>query len=171
MEALTLTLPSMYLHDQKEIGVSVGVAGSVRSGLSTIASTIYVVILTNRLNKTVPAAVGPAVIAAGLPESSVVDLLGALAIGTADAFKAVPGLTLEIQSVAVTAYKNGSTAAYSTVFLASLAFTGTGILLSLLIPDVKSRMTDQVAATLHRKQDEKALELEMQENGKLDQDA
>ncbi len=55
MEALTLTLPGMYIRDQNEIGVAVGVAGSVRSALSTLASTIYVAILNNRLAETVPA--------------------------------------------------------------------------------------------------------------------
>ncbi|OCT45295.1 hypothetical protein CLCR_05641 [Cladophialophora carrionii] len=158
MEALTLTLPGMYIRDQNEIGVAVGVAGSVRSALSTLASTIYVTILNNRLAETVPAAVRPAVTTAGLPVSSVPALLAALSLGTPDAFSKVQGLTSQIQEVAINAYKEGNTSAYRTVFFASLAFTGTGILLSLFAPSVDDQMTDSVAVTLHKKKEEKDLE-------------
>ncbi|EXJ56035.1 hypothetical protein A1O7_08966 [Cladophialophora yegresii CBS 114405] len=158
MEALTLTLPGMYIRDQNEIGVAVGVAGSVRSALSTLASTIYVTILNNRLAETVPAAVRPAVTTAGLPVSSVPALLAALSLGTPDAFSKVQGLTSPIQEVAINAYKEGNTSAYRTVFFASLAFTGTGILLSLFTPSVDAQMTDSVAVTLHKKKEEKDLE-------------
>jgi hypothetical protein len=158
MEALTLTLPGMYIRDQNEIGVAVGVAGSVRSALSTLASTIYVAILNNRLAESVPAAVTPAVTEAGLPASSVPALLAALSLGTPDAFSAVQGLTSRIRDVGLAAFKEGNTAAYRTVFFASLAFTGTGIILSLFAPSVDAKMTDNVAVTLHKKKEEKDLE-------------
>ena len=162
MEALTLTLPGMYIRDQEEIGVALGVAGSVRSSLSTLASTIYVTILNNRLAATVPAAVGPAVVNAGLPESSVTQLLTALAAGTEAALSAVPGITANIVGVATIAYKEGSTSAYRTVFLASLAFTGVGVLLSLFAPSIDDKMTDKVAVKLHQRKEEKELEQEKQ---------
>lgn len=162
MEALTLTLPGMYIQDQEQIGVAIGVAGSVRSALSTLASTIYVAILNNRLAATVPAAVAPAVVDAGLPEGSVSSLLAALAVGTPAALNAVDGITPSIINTATTAYKDGSTSAYRTVFLASLAFTGTGIILSLFAPSVDDQMTDKVAVKLHKKKEEKELEQEKQ---------
>ncbi len=158
MEALTLTLPGMYIRDQKEIGVAVGVAGSVRSALSTLASTIYVTILNNRLAETVPATVTPAAVAAGLPRSSIPALLLALASGTQSAFDQVKGLTPAIEEISVSAYKTGTTSAYRTIFLVSLAFTGTGIILSLFAPSVDSKMTNNVAVTLHKKKEEKDLE-------------
>lgn len=162
MEALTLTLPGMYIDNQEEIGVAIGVAGSVRSSLSTLASTIYVAILNNRLAITVPEAVAPAAVKAGLPESSVSQLLSALAVGTPAALNAVDGITSNIINVATVAYKDGSTSAYRTVFLASLAFTGTGILLSLFAPSVDNRMTNKVAVKLHKRKEEKELEHEKQ---------
>lgn len=158
MEALTLTTPGMYIHDQQEIGVAVGVAGSVRSALSTLASTIYVTILNNRLASRVPAAVTPAAIDAGLPSGSVPSLLTALGLGTAEAFSEVEGLTTEIENIAIDAYKNGSTAAYRTVFYASFAFTGLGVILSLFIPSLDSKMTNDVAVQLHNRKEEKDLE-------------
>lgn len=162
LEALTFTLPGMYIQAQEEIGVAVGVAGSVRSTLSTIASTIYVAILTNRLATTVPAAVVPAVVLAGIPKSSIPSLLAALELQTPAAFSDVQGLTPRIEEIAVTAYKQGSMRAYRTVFLASLAFSGIGVLLSLFVPSIDSRMTDSIAVKIHKGKEEKGLENEAQ---------
>lgn len=158
VEALAFTLPGMYIHAQEEIGVAVGVAGSVRSTLSTLASTIYVTILNNRLTTTVPEAVIPAVVAAGLPRASIPSLLSALESGQSASLNGIKGLTPAIENIAVAAYKHGSMSAYQTVFLASIAFSGTGILLSLLIPSIDSRMTDDIAVTLHRGKESKDLE-------------
>jgi hypothetical protein len=148
----------MYIHNQEEIGVAIGVAGSVRSSLSTLASTIYVAILNNRLAITIPAAVTPAVMRAGFDKSLVSELLSALAIGTPEALNAVKDITPNIINVATVAYKDGSTSAYRTVFLASLAFTGTGIVLSLFAPSIDNRMTNKVAVKLHKRREEKELE-------------
>jgi hypothetical protein len=70
-EVVTQTLVGICVRDQKQIGIAVGIAGSIRSVISTIWSAISVTVLNNRLNTTLPSTVGLAAIDAGLPRSSV----------------------------------------------------------------------------------------------------
>ncbi|EXJ92018.1 hypothetical protein A1O3_00568 [Capronia epimyces CBS 606.96] len=155
MESITQTLVGICVRNQKEIGTAVGMAGSVRSVISTIASTIYIIVLDNRLKKTLPGAVVPAVERAGLPASSIPALMAALATNSESAYDAVKGLTPQILSVAQNAYKEGSSRAYSTVFLVTLAVSGLSVVLSLIAPNVDHLMTNHVAVMLqHQKKDE-----------------
>ena len=124
-----------------------GIAGTVRSAFSSVAATIYVVILSNRLSTTIPAFVPPALIKAGLPTSSVASFIGAMTTGS---FDGIPGLTPQIIEIGTLAYKNASAAAYRTVFLATIAFSGVAIVVSLFCPNVDDRMTSEVVVTLHK---------------------
>jgi hypothetical protein len=123
-EGVTQTLVGICVRNQKEIGIAVGIAGSFRSAISTIWSTIFVTVLNNRLASAVPAAVAPAATSAGLPASSVTDLLTVLAAGTDAAFDTVKGLTPRILEVAQEAYHQGQTSAYHTVYYVSIAVGG-----------------------------------------------
>ncbi|KAL2844095.1 siderophore iron transporter [Aspergillus pseudoustus] len=148
VEAQTFTLPGLYIQNQDDIGAAVGVAGSFRSVISTTASTIFVAILNNRLASTVPSAVTPAVLRAGLPESSVPDLLTALPPDTAATVEDVVGMTPAIQTIAVEAFKTGSLSAYRTVFYSTIFCTVFGILCSIFMPRVDHLMTNEVSVRL-----------------------
>jgi hypothetical protein len=145
-----LTISGIAITDQAEIGTAIGVGASLRSTVSTIASTIYTVILTNRLSTTIPKEVPPKLIAAGLPASSVASFLSAVAVGTPEAFSKVVGLTSEIETVGVAAYKLASSHAYQTVFYSTIAFSVLTILGACGAPNVDSYMTGKVVATLHK---------------------
>lgn len=148
-ESLCLTNAGVEVEDQQEIGTAVGMAGSIRSAISTVAASVYVVVLTNRLGETIPAEVPPAIVAAGLPASSVVPFLGAFATGD---FSGIKGLTPKILAAGVAAYKLASAHAYRTVFLTSIAFSGVAVIITLWAPNVGDKMTSQVATTLHAKE-------------------
>lgn len=145
-------MASIYIQDQRDIGTAVGITGSVRSGVSTIGTAVYTVILSNKLAKNIPALVIPAVTEAGLPASSVRQFLGALS-GTGD-MTTVPGINQNISTVGLAAYKLATVEAYRVVFYATLAFGAVGIILALCAPNVDDRMTDKVTATLHGKGDD-----------------
>lgn len=147
-ESLCLTIAGIELEDQQEIGTAVGMAGSLRSAISTVAASVYVVVLTNRLGATIPAEVPPAVVTAGLPADSVVGFMGGFATGN---FTDVEGLTPQILSVGVAAYKLANAHAFETVFYTSLAFTGIALVISFWAPNVGHKMTSEIAATLHAK--------------------
>uniref|UniRef100_L2FNY1 Trichothecene efflux pump n=1 Tax=Colletotrichum fructicola (strain Nara gc5) TaxID=1213859 RepID=L2FNY1_COLFN len=71
-------------------------AGSIRFLISAVGSSVYNVILSNRLAETVPARVPAAVVGAGLPEASVADF-----IAGADAFRTVFFANIGFSVVAV----------------------------------------------------------------------
>jgi hypothetical protein len=153
MDTTGLTITGIAIKDQAEIGTAVGLAGSVRSAVSTIAQVIYTTILTNRLQKTIPQEVPPKLIAAGLPASSVSSFLSAVAVGTPDAFAKVEGLTAAIEATGIAAYKVASAHAYQTVFYSTIAFSGVAVILTFLVPNVDDRMTNSVPVTLlHNKE-------------------
>lgn len=150
-EAIVLPLATICIRDQNEIGTAAGIAGSTRSAISTVASTIYTVVLTARIGKTIPAIVPAAVINAGLPSSSVVDYMKAIATGgSASALAAIEGISPDILAAGAKAYELAYSDSYRTIFLTSIAFGVSGITCSFFVPNIEGLMTDNVAATLTR---------------------
>jgi len=148
----------MVIPSQSEIGTASGIAGSLRSTVSTIATTIYTVILSNRLAHTIPTEVPPKLIAAGLPPSSVSSFLSAITVGTPEAFSKVAGLTSAIETVGIEAYKVASSHAYQTVFYSTIAFSVLALICAFLTPNVDELMTGRVVATVHKHMDEETAE-------------
>ncbi|EXJ78178.1 hypothetical protein A1O3_09339 [Capronia epimyces CBS 606.96] len=159
-ESISFTLTTVLVDDQTEVGTAAGLGGSARSGISTVCSVIYTVVLSNRLASTVPAQVVPAVTAAGLPASSVASFLTALTAGTPDAYAKIPGITNAILAAGQQAYKTANADAYRTVSLTTLAFGGLAIIASLFMGEVESRMTGEVTAKLHLRKEKEATSAE-----------
>jgi len=157
IENVCLSLTTVALDDQREIGTGAGVAGSVRAAISAVSSAVYAAVLANRLAATVGSEVPPALVGAGLPSSSVAGFISAITVGTPEAFAAVPGVTDSITAVGMRAYQVANANAYRTVFLTTIAFSGLALVLSVFIPNVEDRMTGDVAATLHNRKDEKTV--------------
>jgi hypothetical protein len=149
-ECIAFSLTTILIYNQQEIGAAAGVAGSTRSIVSTIASTIYQVVLRARLANTVPAEVVPAVLKAGLPKASILSYLTALSIGSTEAFATVEGSTPNILAAGSYAYRVANADAFRDVFLTSIAFGCIAVCLSMCIPNVENLMTHDVAATLHQ---------------------
>jgi hypothetical protein len=155
-EAIVLPICTICIHDQNEIGTAAGIAGSSRSAISTVASTIYTVVLTARIGQTIPAKVPVAVIGAGLPASSVTAYMTAVAAGgSAKLLSAVQGLTPEILAAGGKAYQVAYSDAYRTIFLTSIAFGSLGIVCSFFVPNVDDLLTDSVATTLTNRNGER----------------
>jgi hypothetical protein len=156
-ECLTSAAATISLTDQREIGTAIGLGGSLRSFVSTLASTVYTVVLSNRLATTIPSQVPPALVNAGLPANSTAAFLAAYTNGTQAAFDAVPGITPEIIAVGSRAYKFATSDAFKTVFLSTIGFMGVGIILTAFCPDIDKLMTSEVSMTLHSRNDEELL--------------
>lgn len=122
-EAISLPICSIAIKDQRDIGSAAGLAGSGRSFISTIASTIYTVVLSNREAKTLSTIVPAKLAEAGLPSTSIANYMTAIAEGgTPEALAAVKGLTPQIEAAGALAYRVAYLAAYRTVFYTSIAF-------------------------------------------------
>ena len=150
-EILNSTVATIRIDDQGEIVTATGAGGSARSFISTVCSTVYTVVLSNRLAATIPALAPQAVVSAGLPASSVAAFIGALTFGT-PAFADVPSLTPAIEAAGVSAYQEANTEAYQTVFLTTLAFGGIGIIVGWWCPNVDSLLAGDVTVTLGEEQ-------------------
>jgi len=156
VESIAITMVTLTAKDQQELGSASGVAGSIRFLNSSIAASVYSVILSNRLAQTIATEVPPALINAGLPAFSVESFITGLSIGPT-ALKAVQGITPNILAIGTRAYQDANSSAYRTVFLSTIAFTGVAIIASLFLPDVDHLLTGKVATTLHEGKDEKKI--------------
>jgi hypothetical protein len=151
VEGAAITIVTLCAPDQAALGSASGVAGSIRFLISSVAATVYNVILSNRLAQTIPTQVPPAVINAGLPESSVAQFISGFSTGS---FQGIPGLTDQILAIGTRAYQEANSSAYRTVFLSNIAFSGVAIICTFLLPNVDKYLTNKVAATLHQGKDE-----------------
>ncbi|KAF2731337.1 MFS general substrate transporter [Polyplosphaeria fusca] len=147
-EILNSAVATICIDDQREIGSATGIAGSARSFISTICSTVYTVILSNRLATTIPARVPPALLAAGLPAGSIETFLVALGTGK---WEGVEGVTERILEVGGRAYREASAEAYNTVFLSTIAFCGVGVVASFFAPNVDHLLGRDVVVQLEHK--------------------
>jgi MFS family permease len=147
IELVVLTTAPMCLAPE-DIGLATGVGGACRAGSGAIATAIYVTILNNRLSTNIPAIVGPVVVNAGLPQSSIKPLIAGLAAGN---ITKVPGINSSIERVARTAYKIAYSDSFRTVYLASIAFGVLAIAASLFTHNMEDKFNNDVARKLHGK--------------------
>jgi MFS family permease len=92
IETCSLALAPLALPTE-DIGAALGALGSIRSGGASVATAIFVAILTNKLTALIPTAVSAAALQAGLPKTSLTTLLADLATGD---FSNVPGISARI---------------------------------------------------------------------------
>ena len=156
-ECLTSAAATLSLHDQREIGTAIGLGGSLRSFVSTLASTVYTVVLNNRLASTIPNQVPRALVNAGLPADSTAAFLKAYTNGTAAAMEAVPGITPQIIAIGDRAYRFATSDAFKTVFYSTIAFMGLGVICVIFVPNVDHLLTTEVSQTLHSRRNEELL--------------
>lgn len=148
IEGVGVTSSSLAIDNQAEIGTAVGIGATTRAVVASIATTIYVVVLTNRLETTIPTVVPPALEKAGLPASSVGAFIEAISTGS---FSNVPGVTLTIIVAGTRAYKQAQVEAFRTIFEVAIAFSGGVLILSFFYPNLKDKMTNDVGALLRDK--------------------
>ncbi|ROT39089.1 MFS general substrate transporter [Sodiomyces alkalinus F11] len=144
-ESICLSNATICVHDQREIGVAGGMAGSLRAAICGVLLAIYTVILSNRLTENIPKYVPAALLEAGLPESSVADFMGGLALGS---FEGVVGATESVIAAGMRAYQEANAKAFQTVYLTTIAFSVIAVGLTWFAPNTEKYMTEKVVATL-----------------------
>lgn len=147
MEALAITAITLTTPDQRELGSAGGIGGSIRFLITSIATTVYNVVLSNRRDDEISNKLPPALIRAGLPETSVPSFIQVLTLGPS-ALAEVPGINTEIIAAGTRAYKVANANSFRTVFLVTIAFTAVTSIVSLFLPNFDDLLTDKVATTL-----------------------
>ena len=148
-----ITFPGVtLLFEAQDIGLAVGVLGSIRAMGGAVAQALYVSILTTRVSENLPAYVGPAAIDAGLPESSLPALFAALAVGD---FSTVAGITPEIIAVAAGEMRRAYIDSFKIVFYATIPFGVLLIVFAFFVPNMDNFLHKKVARKLqHLNQDD-----------------
>ncbi|PYH87454.1 siderophore iron transporter [Aspergillus ellipticus CBS 707.79] len=144
LELITIIMCPLYC-EPKDIGLASGFLGSAKQVAGTIATAIYVAILSSRIATTIPRDVPAAALKAGLPSSSLSSLLSAI---DTSAYDSVPGMTGSILSAVENATKTAYSQSFRTVFLVSIAFGGLSVITALFSRPVDGRFTGAVAARL-----------------------
>lgn len=158
VESVSITTSTFPLRSQEEIGQGGGLSGSTRNFVSAISVAVYTATLNNRLNVTVPKNIDRLALSMGLPASSLTALHAALR-GTG-AYTAVPGLTPAIQAAVQEPFRIAFGQAATTVFLVSLAFSGTALVLSFFTTNNDKSTENYVAGGLHGHKEEKDYQTE-----------
>ncbi|KAJ4990940.1 trichothecene efflux pump [Stagonosporopsis vannaccii] len=152
LEGISVTSASLTAADQSDIGAAVGICSTMRAGISTFATTIYLVVLQNRLATTIPALLPPAVVGAGLPVAEVPAFLTALTTGTLARGSAY---SEAVVVAGVAAYREAQVGAFKTVFYVTLLFSGSCLVLSFFWPNMDQLMRSDVVALLRNSKEEK----------------
>ncbi|KAI9924116.1 hypothetical protein MW887_007356 [Aspergillus wentii] len=132
----------------EDIGLASGFLGSAKQIAGTIATAIYIAILNNQIAANLPRDVSAAALDAGLPESSLTDLVEAASAGNDSTMEAVPGITNDIIAAVSDVIKTAYSQSVSTIFLASIAFGGASFITALFSVSVDDKLDDIVAAKL-----------------------
>lgn len=90
----------------------------------------------------------PAVIDAGLPLSSVPELIEALSLRNPSAIERIPGISMSIISIATTGVKQAYSDAFKVVFLASIPFGVCSMIAAFFFVDIDDRLSHDVVRRL-----------------------
>lgn len=158
-EAVCGTFCTIALENQDDIGTGGGVAATMRSGISALASAILGAVLSNSLQNAVAQRVPEAALSAGLPMSSVDELIALLTgAGTAEH---VDGLTPQILKIATHAYRSAASIAFRNVILTAVGMGVITIVCSWFAPEVDASKKQVVAKRLGRKRTEEPIPKEV----------
>jgi len=135
--------------EQEELGISGGLAGVARFAGGSVAISVYTTILTNVQSTQAAKLIPAAATAAGLPSSSVAELLKALPLGSA-ALAKVPGITTEIMAAAGAAFLQSYVVGLRTTALSSLSFGVLGIIACICTKDIGPKMNDKIEVSYSR---------------------
>lgn len=137
----------------EDLGVVLGLVGTSRASISSVVQAVFVTILQNELVTNVPKYVIPAVLNAGLPETSGVALLEGLAVGN---FTSVPGITPTIIGAAVESNRHAYVDSFKIVYLSAIAFSALAIGAAVFVPNCETKFDNVVSRKLQAKVSEKA---------------
>ncbi len=124
------------------IATASGICTGVRSFGGSIGLSIINAIFASGLSSNLGPKVTKAVVALGLPKTSIGPLIGALSSGDVSLIEAVPGVTPEIISAAGLAIKQAYVVSFRHVFICGAAFMAVGIIRKSISPNLPKSYAD-----------------------------
>ena len=152
IELASLSLAPLFCKSS-DIGLASGLLSSIRSAGSSVSVAIYVAILNNRLATTLTQNIEAVAPGAGIPIDKIPAIVKAVIAGSLAKMSGLNSTMLNaVTGIVPTAYSQ----AFKTVYLASLAFGGIAIVMSLFSKDVQKHLTDKVERKMHGRRVNKA---------------
>ncbi|OAL22854.1 hypothetical protein AYO22_06762 [Fonsecaea multimorphosa] len=137
-----------------DLGTVYAIIYSSRAIVGSIMTAVYLAILSSKITSEILKYVPDAAVKAGLPDSSVAQLLVAIAAGgTPDTLSKVPGVTASVNEAVGAALVVAYTAAYSYVYYAAIAFGGVGLIACFCMRDYDQYLTNHVPRQIYRIKD------------------
>ena len=140
--AVQFTAPHAFL------ATATGLAFSARAIGGAFGSAVLDVIINGQLGSKYAAKVGDAAVKAGLPQSSVPDLLTAFATGVG--FDDIPGINAAVLGAATNASHWAYAHAYRLAWASIIPFVVIALISVCCLKGVKELMTEKVEATVER---------------------
>lgn len=128
------------------IATATSVATSSRAICNAVFTSIYLAVFTARLETAIPKKIPPAVIAAGLPVSSIPGFIQALTSNDPTSLKTIPGVSPAIIGTGVAVYKQVYADSIRTVFIITSAIAAVATICVWLVSDMRKEMTYQTDA-------------------------
>lgn len=164
-EAIALPVCTLCIADQQNIGQAAGLAGSLRSAISSIAVAIYSTVLADRQTSTISSQIPAVLLNAGVSESDIPTYMQAVTTGAdAATLKSIPGVTDQVIATVSKGYQSAYADAFRTIFYVSIAFGVLGIICAVMTPNVDELLTNKVPVRLN--QDSKSARAETREDEK-----
>ncbi|KAL4989900.1 fungal trichothecene efflux pump [Aspergillus falconensis] len=130
--------------EHKNLGVSGGISGCIRFAAGAVATSIYQTVYSKSTTKYMTKYIPSAVIAAGLDESKVADLMAVVTGGPS----ALEGYTPAVAAAAEDALSHAYCKAIFVVAMVSMAFGILGLGACMCCKDVDSKMTNKIEVYL-----------------------
>ncbi|KAJ9646711.1 hypothetical protein H2204_000403 [Knufia peltigerae] len=135
---LPLTCPD------EDIGAALGALGSIGYACASVGIAVYSAVLTNKVKSVALPEIAAAAVKAGLPESSIPELLA----GFPSNLASVPGITKQIMAAVAVAGAQGYADAFRYVWYCALAFALCAFAASFFTINYEKYLTDNVARKL-----------------------
>jgi len=133
----------------ERLGTVVGLAVAVRFIVGQIGYTVFYHIVNKKLNDTIPATVGRAVVLAGLPLIEVQPFIEALLYRNTTALAGLHGITPKILLTAQTALNECFVQSFKLSYFAGIGFAGAALVASLFFKNIREYMVRRVAVDIH----------------------
>jgi hypothetical protein len=143
-----------------------GILGLFRTVAGSVFTAVYLAIYGNKLPAAIADFVPKAAEAAGLPPSSIPDLLSVAAVGTREALATVPNMTLSVQDAVLDALVDARTHSYAFIYYASIPINVVALICCLVLKDYEKLLNTHVPRQVYK--DGEGVRREQSEN-KLDE--
>ncbi|KAI2637699.1 fungal trichothecene efflux pump [Hypomontagnella submonticulosa] len=142
-----------YVASDMDLGVAFAVVSAMRGVVGSIFTAVFTAEISNILPAKLTSIAVPAITSAGLPESSIPELLAAITAGTEAALRAVPGMNDNLLAITSGKISEAYAATYTYPYYTAMGLSIISILAAIALRDFDVYLTDHVSRQLYHKSD------------------